>query len=115
MEGDVNDDAGACLSDGVEALHTQGLCPETMWPYSDDKVGTICLLWSNVQPVYPIMDVDSTLSPRPVIPLNLSESVQGAATSTLLPVGQIQRGDRLPPSRTVRKRDQGLPGIRVSE
>ena len=38
MEGDVSDDAGACLSDGVEALHSQGLCPETMWPYSDDKV-----------------------------------------------------------------------------
>ena len=38
MEGDINDDAGACLSDGVQALHTQGLCPETMWPYSDDKV-----------------------------------------------------------------------------
>ena len=38
IEGDVSDDAGACLSDGVEALHTQGLCAETMWPYSDDKV-----------------------------------------------------------------------------
>ena len=40
MEGDISDDAGACLSDGVQALHTQGLCPETMWPYSDDKVGS---------------------------------------------------------------------------
>ncbi len=38
IENDVQDDAGACLSDGVEALHSSGLCPESMWPYSDDKV-----------------------------------------------------------------------------
>jgi C1A family cysteine protease len=38
MEGTIQDDSGACLSDGVEALHTYGLCPETMWPYSDDQV-----------------------------------------------------------------------------
>ena len=36
MEDSVNDDAGACLSDGVEALHIYGICAETSWPYSDD-------------------------------------------------------------------------------
>ena len=38
MESDVASDNGACLSDGVQALNTYGLCPESMWAYSDDKV-----------------------------------------------------------------------------
>jgi len=37
LENTVADDSGAALSDGVTALNTQGLCPEEMWPYSDDK------------------------------------------------------------------------------
>eukprot|EP01034_Spumella_vulgaris_P041037 gene41037-50776_t len=37
MENTINLDGGACLSDGVEALHTYGLCKETTWPYSDDQ------------------------------------------------------------------------------
>ena len=35
MENTVLSDAGACLSDGVEALHTYGICREETWPYSD--------------------------------------------------------------------------------
>ena len=36
MENTVLSDAGACLSDGVEALHTYGICKEETWPYADD-------------------------------------------------------------------------------
>lgn len=36
MENTINEDGGAVLSDGVEALHTYGLCKESSWPYSDD-------------------------------------------------------------------------------
>ncbi|GAX84195.1 hypothetical protein CEUSTIGMA_g11618.t1 [Chlamydomonas eustigma] len=38
LHGSVSDDSGACLSDGIQALHTSGLCPETMWSYVDDKM-----------------------------------------------------------------------------
>jgi len=37
MEDSVATDSGAVLSDGVIALHSQGLCPEDMWPHSDDQ------------------------------------------------------------------------------
>ena len=90
MEGDVNDDAGACLSDGVEALHTQGLCPETMWPYSDDKVGLVSYRQAG-NPSMPLQWMSiPTVSPSPVIPPILSEPVQGAAARTLLPGCQGQ-------------------------
>jgi len=36
MENSIDDDSGACLSDGVEAMHTYGLCDEKNWPYSDE-------------------------------------------------------------------------------
>ena len=35
IEGDVANDAGAQLRDGVKSLQQQGVCPETAWPYDD--------------------------------------------------------------------------------
>ena len=37
MEGDIFDDAGAQLSDGVKCLETIGVCPESEWPYVVSK------------------------------------------------------------------------------
>ena len=37
LEGTVDQDAGACLRDGVKALHQFGCCPEDMLPYDIDK------------------------------------------------------------------------------
>ena len=33
LEGTVASDAGATLADGIRCLKTQGVCPETTWPY----------------------------------------------------------------------------------
>ncbi len=33
IEGNVTDDSGAILSDGIKVLSTLGVCPETLWPY----------------------------------------------------------------------------------
>lgn len=35
IEGDISQDNGASISDGIYSLHTQGVCLETLWPYSD--------------------------------------------------------------------------------
>jgi len=37
VEGDVNEDSGACLSDGVQGVHNFGVVPETRWPYDVSK------------------------------------------------------------------------------
>ena len=37
MEGDVPNDAGAQLSDGVKCLESIGVCPESSWPYVISK------------------------------------------------------------------------------
>ncbi len=37
IEGTVNEDSGASLSDGIKALMEKGVCHETLWPYSDDE------------------------------------------------------------------------------
>lgn len=37
MEGNVNEDAGASIRDGVKSLNRNGICPESMWPYNIDK------------------------------------------------------------------------------
>ncbi len=37
-EGDVGEDAGASLADGIYVLHKTGVCLESLWPYSDDGV-----------------------------------------------------------------------------
>jgi C1A family cysteine protease len=42
IEGDVKDDAGAVIGDGIASLATYGLCPEANWPYDVSKF--------NVQP-----------------------------------------------------------------
>lgn len=34
-EGTVDSDAGAMIRDGIKSVHTQGVCPESMWTYSD--------------------------------------------------------------------------------
>lgn len=33
MEGTVNSDSGAQIRDGIKSVGTQGVCPETEWPY----------------------------------------------------------------------------------
>ena len=33
LEGTVEKDVGATLADGIRALKTEGVCPETAWPY----------------------------------------------------------------------------------
>jgi C1A family cysteine protease len=37
MEGTIESDAGAMIRDGIKSVATQGVCPETMWPYNIDK------------------------------------------------------------------------------
>jgi C1A family cysteine protease len=37
MEGDINEDNGAALEDGVQSLKEKGACPESMWPYDITK------------------------------------------------------------------------------
>jgi len=34
MEGSVNSDSGAQIRDGIKVLASQGVCPETEWPYN---------------------------------------------------------------------------------
>lgn len=33
MEGTINSDSGAEIRDGMKSVATQGVCPETLWPY----------------------------------------------------------------------------------
>jgi C1A family cysteine protease len=33
LEGTVSSDAGAVIRDGIKVVNTQGVCPETLWPY----------------------------------------------------------------------------------
>jgi C1A family cysteine protease len=33
LEGTVANDAGAVIRDGIKVVNTQGVCPETLWPY----------------------------------------------------------------------------------
>lgn len=37
LMGTIKEDSGACLSDGIRAICTWGVCSEKTWPYSDDK------------------------------------------------------------------------------
>jgi C1A family cysteine protease len=37
LEGTLSTDSGAMLRDGVKTLASQGACPETTWPYLEDK------------------------------------------------------------------------------
>lgn len=39
MEGTVMQDAGAMIRDGVKSVKKRGVCPETIWPYSDEDPG----------------------------------------------------------------------------
>ena len=36
IEGDVSQDAGAQIRDGIKSVNTQGCCSEDLWTYSDD-------------------------------------------------------------------------------
>jgi C1A family cysteine protease len=46
MEGDINQDGGAQIRDGVKSLASQGVCEETLWPYDPQwfayKPSAIC-------------------------------------------------------------------------
>ncbi len=33
MEGTVSSDAGAMIRDGIKVVNSEGVCPETLWPY----------------------------------------------------------------------------------
>ena len=35
IEHDVESDGGAQIRDGIKSMASQGVCPETLWPYSD--------------------------------------------------------------------------------
>ena len=37
IEGTVSSDSGATLRDGIKAVASQGACPETMWPYVEQR------------------------------------------------------------------------------
>jgi len=37
IENDVQSDNGAQIRDGIKSVATQGVCPETEWPYSDQN------------------------------------------------------------------------------
>jgi C1A family cysteine protease len=37
MEGTITSDAGASIRDGIKSVATQGVCPETEWPYAPSK------------------------------------------------------------------------------
>lgn len=37
LEGTTDSDAGAQIRDGILTLITQGICPETLWPYDIDR------------------------------------------------------------------------------
>jgi len=39
MEHDVESDGGAQIRDGIKSVAAQGVCPETLWPYSDQTAG----------------------------------------------------------------------------
>ncbi len=34
LEGTVSSDAGAAIRDGIKVVNTEGVCPETLWPYN---------------------------------------------------------------------------------
>lgn len=36
IEGTINEDSGASLTDGIKTMMDNGVCHETLWPYSDD-------------------------------------------------------------------------------
>jgi C1A family cysteine protease len=40
IEGSVDTDSGAQLRDGIKTVASDGACPETMWPYIEEKVST---------------------------------------------------------------------------
>jgi C1A family cysteine protease len=37
VEGQVDSDSGACLRDGMQTINQQGVCPETEWPYIEER------------------------------------------------------------------------------
>jgi C1A family cysteine protease len=37
MEGDVGEDAGAQIHDGIKSIATYGVCPEALWPYDPTR------------------------------------------------------------------------------
>jgi len=37
MEGSIEYDAGAYIHDGIKSIKKLGVCPETEWPYIEDK------------------------------------------------------------------------------
>lgn len=39
IEHSVSDDSGAMIRDGIKSLNKLGVCPESMWPYSDENPG----------------------------------------------------------------------------
>jgi C1A family cysteine protease len=39
MEGTINSDSGAMIRDGIKSVGDLGVCPEPMWPYSDQDPG----------------------------------------------------------------------------
>lgn len=40
MEGTINEDAGAMIRDGIKTMVKEGVCPETMWEYIENRFRT---------------------------------------------------------------------------
>ncbi len=40
IEGTINQDAGAAITDGLTTLNQQGVCPESEWPYDESAFAT---------------------------------------------------------------------------
>lgn len=40
LEGTIDTDSGAQIRDGIKAVASQGVCPETMWPYVEQSFAT---------------------------------------------------------------------------
>ena len=40
MEGSINEDSGAMIRDGIKTMVKDGVCPETMWEYIENKFKT---------------------------------------------------------------------------
>jgi C1A family cysteine protease len=40
MEGTINEDAGAMIRDGIKTMVKDGVCPETMWEYIENRFRT---------------------------------------------------------------------------
>lgn len=67
IEGTVGSDAGAELMDGIKTINSQGVCPESEWPYADDgqsfliQPGPNCYADASKETLLQYLSVDNTV------------------------------------------------------